>query len=44
MFKIISEAIGIAARATDPKGGPRLREEPPVTRPTSTFDARPRLG
>ena len=44
MFKIISETIGIVARATDPKGGPRLREEPPVLRPIPRLDTWPRLG
>ena len=44
MFKIISETIGIVARATDPKGGSRLREEPPLLRPASRLEAWPRLG
>lgn len=44
MFKIITEAIGIAARATDPKGGPLLREEAPVVRPTLRLKDWPRLG
>ena len=42
MFKIIAEAIGIAARANDPRGGPGLREQPPAVR--MPLDAWPRQG
>jgi hypothetical protein len=41
MFKIIADAIGIAARANDPRGVPALREQPPVVQPPKAW---PRQG
>lgn len=41
MFKIITEAIGIAARASDPRGASELREQAPVVRPLKAW---PRQG